>query len=303
MYADVPACAKLVVDYFRQRGFTNFAFFGPPLNGPTQLRGLAYEAYLAQAGLRCHHFAPLTPPLKSSFTQYMMQHLAQWLQHLPKPVLIYTMDEYHALPVIGQCQQLGLAVPEQVAVIACGNDPMVRRMAEVPLAGVDLNGRAVGFAAATMLTQLMRGETPTQRVLTVPPAGLDIQRSADIFAVANADLAQTLKLIHDHACDPLNVPGILKHVPVTRRWLERQFRTVLGHSIHDEIMRVRMEQAAHLLRATDLAIWQISERCGFKQEHHFTSSFRAHWQLTPIHYRRQHRLGLIPQKPKPQKTV
>lgn len=288
---DEDAVAQLVVDHFRRRGFVNYGFYGPPNAGITQIRGLAFERQLARHGLKCHHYADPRAPINPAAPSTIPTQLDPWLTALPKPVVILTMDQYHALTVIGQCQIHGLAVPEQVAVIACGHDPLMSRMADVPLAGVNMNGRAVGFLAATMLGQLIRGEALAQPVQTVPPLQLEIQRSADSFAVASPDLARALRLIHDHACDPINVPEVLRHIPVTRRWLERQFRTVLNRSIHDEIMRVRMERGAHLLRETELAVWQIADKCGFTGEHHFINCFHRHWQTTPLHYRRNSRPG------------
>ena len=100
-------------------------------------------------------------------------------------------------------------------------------------------------------------------------------------------MAQAIRFVREHACDPISVGDVLRIIPLSRSTLESRFRVSLGRTIHAEIQRVQVEQARQLLVHTDLLIKQIAVRCGFKYVPYLTRVFRQHSGLSPGEYRRQ----------------
>ena len=94
-------------------------------------------------------------------------------------------------------------------------------------------------------------------------------------------MAQAIRFVREHACDPISVADVLRIIPLSRSTLENQFRASLGRTIHAEIQRVQVEQARQLLVHTDLLIKQIAVRCGFKYVPYLTRVFRQHVGLSP----------------------
>ena len=49
-----------------------------------------------------------------------------------------------------------------------------------------------------------------------------------------------------------------------------------------------MEQAAKLLRESDLSIAGVAQAVGYDSQSKFTAAFKEHFSLLPTAYRRQH---------------
>src|SRR5690606_6317097 len=97
----------------------------------------------------------------------------------------------------------------------------------------------------------------------------------------DADVVMALRLIRDKACNGLRAETVVKHVSLSRTSLETRFQKLLGRSVHQEIVRVRMEMAKHLLRATDLDMPEITMRSGFRYPSQVSHLFRRHLGMSP----------------------
>ena len=89
---------------------------------------------------------------------------------------------------------------------------------------------------------------------------------------------------------------MMTHAPidaehVSRRWLEKRFKTVIGRTVYAEIMRVRLERVQTLLRESAMTIEAIAADCGFSSASHLGTLFRQHFDTTPAAYRRKTREG------------
>ena len=88
---------------------------------------------------------------------------------------------------------------------------------------------------------------------------------------------------------PLRVADVLKHVPVSRRSLERRFHALFQRGLGDEIRRLHVERAEHLLATTELTMSEIADQAGFASQPQLSRVFRQNTGLTPTAYRRQAR--------------
>jgi len=140
-----------------------------------------------------------------------------------------------------------------------------------------------------MLDRLLRGErlSNEERHLRIPPLRVVKRLSTDVLAVDDPHVADALRYIREHACDPCSVDDVLRHVPTGRRWLERQFVKSLGRTVGDEILRIRMERAQRLLVSGTLKMPAIAERCGFSCGPTLTRAFERALGISPSAYRRK----------------
>ncbi len=76
---------------------------------------------------------------------------------------------------------------------------------------------------------------------------------------------------------------------MARRGLERRFRKVLGRSMLQEIQRVRIERAKHLLVETDLPMRTVASRSGFSTQQRLAAVFRQMTGEPPTVYRQRSR--------------
>jgi len=289
VHTDNAALGRVVAEEFLRRGFRRFAYFADPRPAWAEPRGQGFIRRLDEAGFGCDVFVPHADASPGN----AVAGVHQWIDRFVPPLAVFCGDEQLGWTLVGIAQDRGFDVPEQVAVIAGGSDPLICEAADVPLSGVDTGGERVGYEAAALLDRMMQGQPPPppDQPILVPPGPIVTRRSSDILAVEDPDLAAAVRLINEHACDPLSVPDILEEVPVGRRALERRFKKVLGRTIQSEIMRVRLARAQQLLIETDLNHDQIAARCGFPHAPHFGTVFRKHFGITPATFRKQMRLA------------
>ena len=217
--------------------------------------------------------------------------LEAWLRDLPKPCGIVTAGSMPGREIIGCARHAGLAVPEDVAVVAVGEDEQLCNLCVPALSAVDPNGGQVGWLAAGTLDRLMRGE-PVPPLTRAPPGDLIARRSSDVLRIDHAGVRRAVELIRDEATGGLTAADVLGATTVPRRTLEVAFKRHLGRTIYGEITRVRVEHAKRLLRSDDGradSITEVALDSGFGGGGPFAEVFRRVTGESPRQYRARHR--------------
>ncbi len=288
---DWQTTGALGASHFRERGFRHFAFCG--------YRDFIWSRRRCQAfckALKAHGFKPhlYEGPANNPNVPWEQERpqLTQWLLQLPKPVGIMACNDDRGENVIQACRLGDLQVPEDVAILGVDNDDLLCDLADVPLSSIALNFEKAGYDAAALLDKHMHGFRPRQRKITLHPRRVITRRSTDILAVNDPAVAQALRLIHRHDGPPLTVTVITQAIPLSPRSLQLRFKKILGHSMQDEIIRVRIERAAQLLEQTNRPVSQIAYLLGYSEPSDFNRCFRRVKQVTPRAYREHagHRL-------------
>lgn len=275
---DNAGIGRLAAEYFLRRGFRQFAIGGKGTSFGFQLRCRAFVSAVKEAGFDCQ-FLREGRRLRS-------------VRAMPKPMGVFACDDPTARRIVCACIRAGVLVPREIAVIGVDNDEAVCELAEVPLSSIDPAGRRVGFEAAALLDRLMDGQPLQRKCVLVPPAGLEVRSSSDVVAVPDEEVVSAMQYMHSHACDPMRVQDMLGVLKVSRRTLEKRFRTIFGRTLHDEIRRLQFERARDLLCGTDLKVPQVAERCGFRDPKRFTTLFRREFGSPPVAFRRDRRGGI-----------
>lgn len=212
--------------------------------------------------------------------------LAGWLGKLPKPVGVMAADDRLALRLLECCRIGGISVPGQVAVIGVGNDELLCSLAVPSLSSVVENAGRIGGLAAEMLAVAMAGEAAAlSRRILVPPAGVEVRGSTDASLAHDPDLREVLATIRRRACEGLTIEELAEGGPIARRTLERRFQRELGRSIHEEILRVKIDAARRLLAESDERIGVIAMRAGFADVAAFCHCFKRVTGQRPGEYR------------------
>jgi LacI family transcriptional regulator len=203
-----------------------------------------------------------------------------------------TANDLRGQHVLDACKRVGIAVPEEAAIIGCDNDELLCRLCDPPLSSVVPNPEQIGFEAASLLQQLMDASGRTRKSLErvrreVAPLGVVTRQSTDVLAIADASLAAALKFIRENACAGTTVEDVLRHVPISRSMLERGFRQFLKRSPHAEIRLVQLKRVRELLSETDLPLDRVAELTGFKHPEYLSVVFKRELGETPGQYRRR----------------
>lgn len=286
---DDHAIGALAAEHLIGCGFTNFAYYGFPESGGFDLR--RFEGFMAV--LRSYDYDCSTcefpwPPWPNRLTHNHHPQLLEWIESLPKPLGVMGVTDMQAHDLAGACLTARIPIPERVAIVGVDDDPLLCEAAWPPLTSVVCDFRRVGYEAAKTLKRLLAKEKlqKDELFIRLPPRGVTERQSTNVVAVDQPEVAEALRFIREHACDPCSVKDILHVVPVGRRWLELQFKQILGRTPHDEIIRVRMDVARRLLTQRDLTILDIADRCGFTSAQTFGRAFSDAMGTTPAAYRR-----------------
>lgn len=210
-----------------------------------------------------------------------------WLESLPKPIGILAGCDEWARRLNNACHTLGLRVPEDIAIVGVDNDEIVCSMTFPALSSVAVPWKRLGETVAVMIDKAMHGKRLKPALTLIPPIGVVTRHSSDILAVDDQDVRAALEYIRANAHRPIQVPDILKAVPIYRERLHRLFHHVVGRTVMQEVRRLHVEQARRLLDATDLSIPEIARRSGFSNYRQMNATFRQELGITPGKYRRQ----------------
>ena len=209
-----------------------------------------------------------------------------WLEELPKPVAILAANDVPA-ELADACRRFGLRVPDDVALLGVDNDDLECGLTSPPLSSVATPSRRIGYEAAKLLDELMAGRPAPRQGVFLPPTGVVTRVSTDALAIRDAAVVAALNFIRSRADDDLRIDQVAAHAASGRRMLEYKFRQLVGHTILEEIRRVRVQRVKQLLSDTDLPMPAVARRSGFSTPQRMSVVFRQATGLTPSAYRQQ----------------
>jgi glucosamine-6-phosphate deaminase len=312
--ADIPRVttdnsriAALAAEHLLDRGLGSFGFYAPPATAGIAwpaLRRRAFVERLAAAGREC---AVLTATHSASNWSQLQEELTDWLTSQPRPLGVMACDDRHARHLLEACRTAGLRVPHDVAVIGVDDDELICELSTPPLTSIAQSTRRIGYEAARLLDRLMQptipGE-PTSPIHTViPPLRVVTRGSTDTVAVDDPLIAWAVATIRERACRGLNAQELAKLAGVSRWMIERRFRSLIGHSIHDDIARLRLAEAERLVRTTQLPMREVAARSGFHSVSYLTTAFRRKIGTTPALLRHLEQGRLATTSPEPAGTA
>jgi LacI family transcriptional regulator len=286
---DHAAVGRMAADYFMSLHLERFAFFGSAAAEYSRIRELSFQQRLREAGHESsiHHGEYLREAPTATSWKKMETQTRRWLQQLPKPVGVFASNDVLARSLADMCGQLGLHVPDDVAVLGVDNDELECLLTSPPLSSIAIPGERIGYEAAKLLDQAMSKKRHTANRLFLPPIRVIPRQSTDTMAIRNPVVTVALRYIRSSAVEGINVASVVKSTGIGRRELERKFRAVLGRSVLQEIRRVRIQQAQKLLHDTDLPMPTIARLSGFSSAHRLAIVFHRICGMPPTAFRRQ----------------
>lgn len=283
--ADDEAIGRLAAQHLMERGFRYFAYIGAQSLQWSEARRASFTALVRNAGHSCYEYTSL-PGTDQTKTEAHHCDLAQWLASLPCPLAVMAADDSIGLVVLDACRRANIDVPEQIAVVGVNNDETLCNLSNPPLSSVKLDCELIGFRAAELLDELLRGATPPTAPIAIKPVGVATRRSTDLFELGDSIAAKALRFIHFHACDGISVIDVARHCDIPRKSLERSLAMQLGASPHRLISLVKLSRAQALLKETEASLVEIARECGFTHAPYLNVFFKKETGLTPGEYRR-----------------
>lgn len=94
-------------------------------------------------------------------------------------------------------------------------------------------------------------------------------------------LTLAMELMEQNTEEPLATDEIAELVNLSRRQLERLFKRYVGNMPAKYYLELRLKKARQLLLTSSKSIIQIGLSCGFSSGPHFSSAYKAFFEITP----------------------
>lgn len=283
--------ARLAFEHLCERGFRRFAYCGFPSAHYSINRLKYFRDWVNEAGCELSVYATHSAkaqPLSHIEGSGIMEAdlLARWLRSLEPPTGIFVCNDIRGQQVLNACQTENIVVPDELAVIGVDNDDTICPLCAPPLSSVRPNAEQVGYRAAEILSQMLRGVSPSQQIEFIPPRNVVARLSTQANAVEDREVARLCHFIREHACDGIKVVDVERFSELSRRQLERRFRKELNHTIHDEITAVQMARVKQLLSETTMNLDEIAHLAGYRHTEQLSTVFKRETGQTPGQFRR-----------------
>ena len=132
-----------------------------------------------------------------------------------------------------------------------------------------------GEIAAAMLDDLLHGRPVAEPHVSFAPLGVVTRGSTGYDALKDPFVAKAVSFIRERAVGgAVPVEAVACAAGCSRRYLEMRFRDKLGRTVHEEIVRERIEHVKRLLETSTAPIADIAVAAGFPSEAHLFALFR-----------------------------
>lgn len=138
------------------------------------------------------------------------------------------------------------------------------------LIGDDFDDSLVNRVCEQVLTDRVRSPTDRQRLPLRARLG-----------VQNAKVLSIIELMEANLAEPLSLIEVADHVGLSRRQIERLFRTEMGRSPARYYLEIRLDRARHLLVQSSMPVVEVAVACGFVSASHFSKCYRELYARSP----------------------
>lgn len=294
---DAERIGSLAAEHLMRHRFTDFAFCGYRRVAFSDRRRDAFASFLERKGFRPAIYRPPLTRQNRFGSDFLLgtrvesppdsEDLADWIARLPRPVGIFCCDDLRASQVLSLCRTLGLAVPDDVAIIGVDDDPIYCMFSSPRLSSIDPDAAAIGRTAADTLELMMSGPEAASRPpeIVVPPRGVVERASTNVYQSAPPWFPEALAFIRENVTDGISASDVFRHVGFSRTLVERAFRECLSSSVQRQIAEARIAEAKTLLESTSRPVKEIAAMSGFSSLEYLSRAFAAATGLSPTAWR------------------
>lgn len=202
------------------------------------------------------------------------------------PAGVFCLGDRIARRVTEEARAHGVRCPGDLAVLGFGNDPISCMVGFPKLSSLVVPGEKIGWHAAAMIDRLFAGKKPAS--IRVSPVRVAARETTDMLVTGDPAVEQAVRFIRHNFQLPIVVTEVAKHVGLTRHALESRFKKTVDFTVHEEIVRCRLEHAKMLLARSTTPIKRIAFETGRMPIQNFSRFIHQHTGVSPQKYRSKH---------------
>jgi LacI family transcriptional regulator len=294
---DDKAMGELAATYFMARNFRAFACYERLEQDAMPAQFDAFRRCLERHGHTVHRINKHTMKQPEAIWRNRIKQLSDVLVQMPKPMAVFAEMDSTAVELIDACQQEGLSIPDQIAILGTYDMPLYRYSAITALSSISIDIGLAVKTACDMLDRMMDGESIDNETIRIPPVGVITRRSTDTIAASDPQVATVIRFMLDNYASPIDLPTLVQQAHMSKSRLYDVFQRDLGKPPLSILTQIRVENAKKILRETNQKVLAISESCGFGEVANFYNHFKKHTGMTPTEYRQRHHARKVDASP------
>ena len=230
---DNVSIGRMAMEHLAERNFKHFAYFSPERWWWSIERRNGFQKAVVDFGGECLVFP--VPHSRSQSQVYSTPniweivgpHVFRWLEKLPKPIGLFVVSDLHAIYIVEACKQIGISIPEEIAVLGMDNDYLFCHTCTPQLSSIDPNTPLMGYEAAKRLDRLWAGKPRGVMKTLIPPAYVATRQTTDIVAMNDPLIARILNYIRENVVSIPSVRHLAEEFCMTQRTMERRFKATV----------------------------------------------------------------------------
>lgn len=239
-------------------------------------RGEAFVRTLRKAGKTCAVHTP--GPGKPTIDGFLRQ--------LRKPAAVMTASDRRSIDILDACKVANLSVPDEVAVLGVDNDGFYCEYSNPTLSSIDPDFESEGYRAAAEMDRLLSGRRPpAAKTVRLAPKAVVIRRSTQGPTPASMLIERALAHIRKNYTGSLSADDVAAAIGVSRRLCDLRFRQLLGTSVGETILALRLTKVEKLLKTTTLTAASIAQATGFSSANYLMQVFKRRHGLSMRKFR------------------
>lgn len=274
----------LAAEHFYQQGHKNFVMFTAQRIHCIRRRIAGFTETLSKLHCTAHVYS--CP--KSSASEVLSPWLRAHLSQLTTPCAVFASDDVIGAETIDVALKMGLRVPEDVAVLGVGNIQLVCDYARVPLSSVAMPTEEQAYMAAQMLDRLMTGKKLKHIHAVLPPVGVVMRQSSEIFVATHPIAKQAIDYITKNAFNiDFSIHSLPQKLMLSKSSIYRVFHDEIRTSPQDFLTRIRLARAREILSSSEEKVEIVSKLSGYSHCRTFQRHFHDVEGCYPSEWRRK----------------
>ena len=277
---------ELAAEAMAKRGYTNFVSinYKGGSAGKQFLKGVD-SALKVRKHSHNKYFIPRDLEKSKKKWEAVHENFSKWVEEWNLPVAIITGVSDLGPKISALCNENDIQIPENAVLISSDNDPAYCEGFSPTISSVNIDYFNVGFQAAKLLDDKIQKKNIEEEDLLISPTGISYRESTCHLAIADNIVRRAISFISDNYHKNIQIDDVVRNFEISRRSLEQRFKDTVGHTIHEEISRLRLETMKLLLLKSDKSLKVLSREAGYSNEFHMRRAFKISTGMLPKEYR------------------
>ena len=285
---DYIGTGKMAARFFIDRGFRNYGFFGFNDVCWSDERCDGFRRDVEAAGFGGNFYAYRMQEIDMLW-YYQRNRLREWLQMIPKPIAIMACDDNQGANLVEACHAVGIKIPSEVSIMGVDNDETLCSLGSTTLTSIQVDIEEGGRQAAALVERLVADPSAPAEDIILKPVKIVDRMSTAAFATDDQQILKALLFIHKNALKKISVSDVMAEAALSRRLLERRFKSVTGKTLYEYITDQKLKYFAEQLQDTDEQVINIALSMGENDTKSISRRFKQLYGCTPVEWREKQR--------------